>query len=353
MVNFGGWDMPQQYTSIREEHRAVRTAAGLFDVSHMGRYEVTGDGAGEFLQGLLSNDVTKIGPGRAQYTLLCNEEGGIIDDLVVYRPDESGYMLVVNAGNRDKDMDWLLSHRPSGVVIDDRSDDLCLLAFQGPRAQELLPAEGVDLDSIPYFGCRIGAVAGARSIISRTGYTGEDGFELFVPSEQAPAVWDALLEAGAAAGVLPAGLGARDVCRLEAGLRLYGNDMDDSVDPFTAGVGWTVKLGKGEFVGSEALRQLKQAGPGYETVGLKTEGTAIPRHDTRVFQRGRRIGKVTSGTYSFWLNHGIAMAAVQAEQATVGATVEIELRGQTAPATVVGLPFYRGSVRSPAVSGKS
>ncbi len=351
MVNFGGWEMPQQYTTIRDEQRAVRSAAGLFDVSHMGRYQVGGPAAAEFLQGLLTNDVSRIEPGRAQYTLMCNEEGAVIDDLVVYRPDPKGYLLVVNAGNREKDMDWIDSHSRTGVTITDLSDDLALIAFQGPRAQELLPSEGVDLDAIPYFGCGPGRVAGVDGVISRTGYTGEDGFELFVPAERAVDVWDALL--ATAPEVLPAGLGARDVCRLEAGLRLYGNDMDETVDPYTAGLGWTVKLQKGDFVGREALSQLRQAGPGYQTVGLATQGNAIPRHEARVFQRGRRVGKVTSGTYSFWLNHGIAMAAVQVGVGRPGAELEIDVRGQTAAAEVVPLPFYRGSVKSPAASGTS
>jgi glycine cleavage system T protein (aminomethyltransferase) len=232
MVEFAGWEMPQQYRSVKEEQEAVRTAAGLFDVSHMGRFEVHGDAAPEFLQHLVTNDVSRLGANRAQYNLLCRPDGGIIDDLVVYR-SESAWLVVVNAGNREKDLSWIREHAPAGVEVIDRSEELSLIALQGPSAEQLLPAEGVDLATIRYFGMADGLVAGARTLISRTGYTGEDGFEIFVPSSHADAVWATLVEAGAR----PCGLAARDVCRLEAGLRLYGSDMDEGTNPYEAGLG--------------------------------------------------------------------------------------------------------------------
>lgn len=341
IVDFAGWEMPQQYTNVRNEHNAVRTAAGLFDVSHMGRVEFTGQATPDFLQGLVSNDLSRLQPMRAQYNLLCREDGGIIDDLVVYRRDgEPGWSAVINASNREKDMTWMRDHAPPGVELIDRSDDLSLIALQGPKAAAILPATGVDLDAIPYFGSARGEVAGVPSLISRTGYTGEDGFELFVPSEAVAGVWDAILEAGAT----PCGLAARDVCRLEAGLRLYGNDMDDDTNPYEAGLGWTVKLQKGEFTGREALQRLKAEGPHRVIAGLEGAEKTIPRHGAAVSDGQRRVGTVTSGTYSFWLNRGIGMAMVEAEAATVGTRLDVEVRGGPGAARVSELPFYRGSV---------
>jgi len=347
MVDFGGWDLPQQYTSIRDEHVAVRTVAGLFDLSHMGRLDVKGAGAFEYLQGLLTNDVAAVAPGRAQYTLLCREDGGILDDLVIYRRAEEDFLVVVNASNRAKDVAWMRSHLPSGVVLDDRTHDLSLIALQGPKAEALLPAGGIDLASLPYFGFGHWEIDGVPALVSRTGYTGEDGFELFVPSEQAVQVWRAVLEVGRAAGVLPCGLGARDACRLEAGLRLYGNDMDEGTNPYDAGLGWTVKPAKGDFIGSKALAEVKAAGARRRMVGLTTSDRSIPRHDTAVLKAGKPMGLVTSGTWSFFLNKGVAMASVETGAAAPGDRVEMDLRGRNAEADVVDLPIYRGSVKSP------
>jgi aminomethyltransferase len=349
-VNFGGWEMPQQYTSIRDEHRAVRTVAGLFDISHMGRFRIRGERGFEFLQGLLTNDLGRIGPGQAQYTLMCNEKGGILDDLVAYW-DEEGLMTVVNAANRERDLDWMREHAPKGVEVEDRTVDLALIALQGPKAQELLPAGG--LSEIPYFGITATQVAGIRALVARTGYTGEDGFELFVDADDVGRLWDAILAGGQAAGVLPCGLGARDACRLEAALRLYGNDMDESSNPYEAGLGWTVRLKKGDFVGSQALARVKEQGPARELVGLRSLDRAIPRHGSHVEADGREIGLVTSGTYSFWLNQGIGLASVEAGSAPVGTRREFESRGQAGAAEVVQLPFYRGSVHSPAATAKA
>ena len=345
MVEFAGWEMPQQYRSVKEEQEAVRSAAGVFDVSHMGRFEVRGAEAGEFLQRVVTNDVGRLAPNRAQYNLLCRPDGGIVDDLVVYR-SERAWVVVVNAANRDKDLAWLRARAPGGVEVVDRSDELGLLALQGPEAERLLPAEEVDLTALRYFGIAECTVAGARSLISRTGYTGEDGFELFVPAEALGAVWESLLQAG----VRPCGLAARDVCRLEAGLRLYGSDMDESTNPYEAGLGWTVKLAKGDFEGREALVRIKESGPQRELVGLGCADRGIPRHGAAVSLGGRVIGEVTSGTYSFWLGRGIAMASVEAAAAPAGSRVAIATRSGEAAADVVPLPFYRGSVRRTAVA---
>lgn len=340
LVEFAGWDMPQQYASVKEEQEAVRTAAGIFDVSHMGRFEVRGAAAQEFLQGVVTNDVSRLGPNRAQYNLLCRPDGGIIDDLVVYH-SEAAWLVVVNAANREKDLSWLRDRAPNGVEILDRSDELSLVALQGPGAQGILPAEGIDLDGIRYFGMGEGLVAGARTLVSRTGYTGEDGFELFVPSASAGVVWEALVDAGAR----PCGLAARDVCRLEAALRLYGSDMDEQTNPYEAGLGWTVKLAKGDFVGRESLQTIKDDGPRRELIGLRGADRTIPRHGAAVSFEESEIGSVTSGTYSFWLRQGIGMASVRTAAAPAGSRVSVGTRSGDGSAEVVPLPFYRGSAR--------
>ena len=350
MVDFGGWDLPQQYSSIRDEHLAVRTAAGLFDLSHMGRLDVTGEGAGSYLQSLLSNDVDQVEVGRAQYTLLCREDGGILDDLVIYRRSEDDFLVVVNASNRIKDIEWMRSRLVEGVSLVDRTHDLSLIALQGPRAESLLPAGGTDLTGIPYFGFTRGEVGGVPALISRTGYTGEDGFEIFVESARAVDAWRAILAAGSEAGVLPCGLGARDACRLEAGLRLYGNDMDETTDPYDAGLGWTVKLAKGPFLGAEALKASKSRGPRRRMLGLTTPDRTIPRHLDEVRRGGVTIGKVTSGTWSFFLNQGVAMVSFEVGRAAPGDDVELDVRGRAGQGQVVPLPIYRGSVKSPTAS---
>jgi aminomethyltransferase len=350
MVDFGGWELPQQYTSIRDEHIAVRKVAGLFDISHMGRFKVTGAAAFDFLQSLLTNDLSRIAEGRAQYNLMCNEQGGILDDLVVYWGDD-GFFVVVNAANRERDLDWMRSHAPSAVTIEDRTFELALIAFQGPKAEELMPAKG--LGDLPYFGFRPAQVAGTSALVSRTGYTGEDGFEIFVAADRVVKVWDAIVEKGAPHGVLPAGLGARDATRLEAALRLYGNDMDESVNPYEAGLGWTVRVDKPSFIGRAALARVKTDGPKRTLVGLKTAAGDIARHGAAVHNQDRQVGIVTSGTHSFFLGHPIALALVEVASLRVGETAGVDVRGRQASADVVQLPFYRGSARSAAASAKS
>jgi aminomethyltransferase len=350
MVDFGGWELPQQYTSIRDEHIAVRKVAGLFDISHMGRFKVDGEAAFEFLQGLLTNDLSRIGPGRAQYNLMCDEKGGILDDLVVYW-GQDGFFVVVNAANREQDLDWMRIHAPSGVDIEDRTFELALIAFQGPKAEEMMPAKR--LDDLPYFGFRPAQVAGIDALVSRTGYTGEDGFEIFVSADRVVEVWDAILKKGTPHGVLPAGLGARDATRLEAALRLYGNDMDETVNPYEAGLGWTVRLDKGEFIGRDALARVKGDGPKRALMGLKTAPGDIARHGAAVRNGDRPVGSVTSGTHSFFLGYPIALALVEVASLRVGETAGVDVRGRQASAEVVQLPFYRGSARSAAASAKS
>lgn len=350
MVDFGGWELPQQYTSIRDEHFAVRKAAGLFDVSHMGRLVLRGPQAQQYLQGLLTNDIS-IAPGRAVYTLMCKPDGGIIDDLIVYRPAEDTFNVVVNASNREKDVAWMREHLPAGLALDDVTEEVGLIAFQGPRAEELLPSEG--LARLAYFGCTRGEVAGVPALVSRTGYTGEDGFELFIDSASLPEAWDAILDAGRAQGVLPAGLGARDATRLEAALRLYGNDMDETVNPYEAGLGWTVKLAKGDFIGRDPLVRVKEQGARRSLVGLRTEPGSIARHGAAVTAGDRPAGHVTSGTHSFFLGYPVALAMVEAASCRVGDRVSVEVRGRQAPADVVKLPFYRGSARSAATPAGS
>ena len=345
MVDFGGWEMPQQYSSIRDEHFAVRQAAGLFDVSHMGRLRIEGPGAEPYLQGLVTNDVASLASGHAIYSQMCQEDGGIIDDLVAYRQSEDDFLVVVNASNREKDIAWMRRHMPADVTLEDRTNELGLIAFQGPRAHELIPVAGGTGD-IPYFGFRQGNVAGVEGLISRTGYTGEDGFELFIASDRLGGAWDAILQGGKGAGVLPAGLGARDASRLEAALRLWGNDMDETVNPYEAGLGWTVKLDKGDFMGSEALKKIKAEGPRRTLVGLRLQPGDIARHGARVKANGKQVGAITSGTHSFFLGYPIALAMVEAATFRVGDRAVVEVRGREAPAEVVKLPFYRGSAGS-------
>jgi aminomethyltransferase len=353
MVDFGGWEMPQQYTSIKDEHLAVRKAAGLFDVSHMGRMNVVGSGAEGFLQKVVTNDVSSLEPWHAQYNLMCREDGGVVDDLVVYRSAPDDFVVVVNASNREKDFAWLEEHRPKGVTMKDRSEEISLLAFQGPRAEQLLPGGTSDLRAVPYFGFTKAQVAGVAGFVSRTGYTGEDGFELFVPAAQVGDVWDAILEHGRGEGVLPAGLGARDACRLEAALRLYGNDMDETVNPYEAGLGWTVKLAKTAFIGRDALAAVKERGPRRTLVGLKSDPANILRHGSPVKAGGRAVGAVTSGTHSFFLGYPIALALVEVASLRVGEKATVDVRGREAEAEVVRLPFYRGSARSAVAPSKS
>jgi len=344
LVEFAGFEMPVQYAGVIDEHRAVRTAAGLFDVSHMGEFRVHGPGAFDFLQGLTPNDVSKLQPGRAHYSGLLTESGTYIDDLLIYQLGEGDYMLVVNAANRVKDLAWISGHPHDGCEIEDLSDDYALLALQGPKAIEILaPLTGVDLEGLRYYRFAEGEVAGRKAIVSRTGYTGEDGVELYLAPAVAPAVWDALLEAGSGAGLVPAGLGARDTLRLEAGMALYGHEIDAETTPFEAGLSWVVKLDKGEFVGREALVAQREAGVPRKLVGFEIEGRGIAREGHGVFHDDKEVAKVASGSWSPTFEKAIGTALVPPELAEPGTELEIEVRRRRLSAKVAKLPFYRRS----------
>jgi aminomethyltransferase len=339
MVEFGGFDMPLQYTSIRDEHIAVRTRCGLFDLSHMGEVRFTGDGALDAVQHLVTNDVSRLDVGGALYAVMCNADGGIVDDVVVYR-DPGGYLVVINAACRAKDVEWMRDRRGEAAFAD-LSDDLALLAVQGPEAVALVASLTADeVSDLRPFHFKETSVAGVRAAVSRTGYTGEDGFELYVDAPVAAGLWDALLDAGAPKGLVPCGLGARDTLRLEAGLRLYGQDMDDHTDPYSCALGWTVKPQKGDFIGSAALARLDPKHPPRRFAGITLEGRAIARHGQRVFSGGKDVGEVTSGTYSFTLDHSIATVSVDGNL-PLDADLSIDIRGTLAAAAVVPLPFYR------------
>jgi len=327
MVPFAGWEMPVQYEGVIPEHRAVRTDAGVFDVSHMGELEVEGPRAGELLQGALSNDLDRISPGQAQYTLLTNEDGGIIDDLIVYRVGDHSYLLVVNASNRATAYDWLKEREIPGSDVRDVSDECALLAVQGPRAIErlgLLPA--------PAFTFAEATLYGVEVMVNRTGYTGEDGCELLCMSEDAVQLWDAVLDRG----VVPCGLGARDTLRLEVCYPLHGNDIGPETDAISAGLGWACALDK-EFEGVEVLRRVKAEGPERRLVAFVMEDKAIPRHGMAI-EGG---GEVTSGTHSPMLDIGIGMGYVPAAQAQSGTELTIDVRGRPRRARVVKKPIYK------------
>ena len=340
IVEFAGWDMPVQYTGILDEHEAVRTRAGLFDVSHMGEVVFRGPRALPALQRLFTNDLAKCADGQAMYGCLCRESGGIVDDVVVYRRAADDLLVCVNAANRQKDFEWLSGHA-DGADVKNESDEWGQLALQWPAAAGVVQKlTSVRLSSVGTYRFTNGDVAGIPCIIARTGYTGEDGFELFCPPAQAARLWDALVEAGKAEGVVPAGLGARDSLRLEMAYRLYGSDMDDESTPLEAGLGWVVKLDKGEFVGREAMRRQKEAGVPRKLVGFTLTDPGIPRHGYRVLRDGQPVGVVTSGTKSPSLQIPVGLAYVPAALAAEGSTFAVEIRGRAAAARVVKTPFY-------------
>ena len=340
MVPFAGYEMPIQYEGIVAEHRAVRGRAGLFDLSHMGEFFVRGRGAGETLDRLVSSDIAGLAVGQARYGLLTNERGTIVDDVIVYRISEAEYMVVVNAANIAKDRAHVLAHLGEDVAFDDRSFGTALVAIQGPRAVEILASEtDADVRSLPSFGVTQGRVARTRATLARTGYTGEDGFEVFVANTDAAAVWDGLLAAGREAGIKPIGLGARDTLRLEARFSLYGNDIDETTDPIEAGLGWTCKLDKA-FVGRDVIAAKKAAGPKRKIAGLVIQG-GVARHGHEVTQDGDVVGQVTSGTYGPTVEKNIALAYVPTTLSKIGTALAVRIRGKDVPATVVKTPFYR------------
>ncbi|MBI4550711.1 MAG: glycine cleavage system aminomethyltransferase GcvT [Candidatus Latescibacteria bacterium] len=343
MVPFSGWEMPVQYEGILAEHRCVRSAAGLFDVSHMGRVEVHGRDAVAFVNVLTTNDVERLEPGQAQYSAMCDARGGIVDDLLVYRrPDR--ILLVPNAGNRAKDLDWMVAHRAGfDVDIRDVSEETALLALQGPRAPDVLARlTSLPLDEIGYYRFRVGEVCGCEMVVSRTGYTGEDGFELWFPASEAARVWTALIDAGREFRIKPCGLGARDTLRLEMGYCLYGHEIDETTSVLEAGLGWITRFTKSRFIGKEALLAQKAAGLTRRLIGFRLRERGFPRQGYAILHDGQPVGTVASGTVSPSLDVGIGTGYVPVELAKPGTDLEIDVRGKRVPTDVVKLPFYTG-----------
>ncbi len=344
MVEFGGWDMPVQYSGVIAEHIAVREAAGLFDVSHMGEIEVSGVQAFEFLQYVTINDVAALADGQVQYTALCYPDGGVVDDLTLYRFAADSYLLCVNAANTDKDFEWLeklLSESDlSELKLINRSSEYAQLALQGPKAEEILAQlTDTDLTNIKYYWFAEGQVAGVETIISRTGYTGEDGFELYCPTACAVQLWQELMRVGEPLGLLPTGLGARDTLRLEKAYALYGHEITADILPLEARLAWITKLKKGEFVGSQALIAAKEAGLKRKLIGLKLTESGVPRENYPVLCDGREVGYVTSGTMSPCLKQGIALALVKAEIADGEQALQIGIRKRQVATERVKPPF--------------
>ena len=336
-VPFAGWEMPVYYSSIMAEHKAVRTSAGIFDIGHMGAVKVSGQNALQYLQKILSNDVSKLEAGSSQYSIILNESGGVIDDIFVYRlPDH--YMLILNASNTDKDIEWLKKKMPGGAEIKDLKHDLTLLALQGPKSQDLLQKIcKLDLKTLGHHKIAKSQISNIESLISRTGYTGEDGFELFFDRSKAETIWNKLIELGA----VPCGLGARDTLRLEAGMPLYGHEYNEGITPLETGFSFAVKLDKGDFIGRDSLVVHKEEGTSKRLVGIKLNETGIPRQGQKIFKDGKMIGYITSGTMSPTLKVPIGMGYVRSEYSDIGSAFDVDIRGKHIKAEVAKLPFYK------------
>ncbi len=346
MVTFSGWEMPLSYNSIIEEHQCVRTHAGLFDVSHMGKLEISGPQAETAVQYLTTNDVRRLEANQLQYTTMCNEDGGIIDDLTVCRLAADRFLLVVNAGNIDKDFAWVTKHLAAGAEAHNISAAKALLALQGPEAEEILqPLTHDDLSQLAYYRALPTALNGQAVLLCRTGYTGEDGFEVMIDTKQAPDLWQMLMAAGRHVNLLPVGLGARDTLRLEARYLLYGTDMDETTTPFEIGLGWAVKLAKGDFIGREALSRLKEQGARRRLASIMMQERGIPRPHYPVTYRGQPIGEVTSGTLSPTLGQAIGTALVQRDYAKIGTEFTITIRQKGVQARIVRPPFVPHRVK--------
>ncbi len=344
MVDFGGWDMPVQYSGVIDEHLAVRSAAGLFDVSHMGEIEVRGAGALDYIQFLTINDASKLVDEQVQYSAICYEDGGVVDDVTLYRFSAEHYMFCVNAANIEKDFAWMQQVLADGnlpdVELENVSDKVGQIALQGPKAELILSRlTDTDLAAVKYYNFTEGKVDGAECIISRTGYTGEDGFELYCAAEKAEALWTHLLIAGKPEGLVPVGLGARDTLRLEKKYALYGHEITKDINPLEAGLGWITKLDKSSFVGREALVALKEQGVPRRLVGIKMSAPGIPRESYPVFTGDKEVGVVTSGTMSPSLKVGIALALIDSGSAAIGTGVEIGIRNKKVRAEIVKTPF--------------
>ena len=346
MVDFGGWDMPVQYSGVIDEHQAVRQAAGLFDVSHMGEVEVSGSNALAFIQHLTINDASKLVDGQVQYSAMCYPEGGVVDDVTLYRFNESRYLFCVNASNADKDFAWmeqvLAKSAMTDVVLTNRSDEFAQIALQGPNAEKILSGlTDVALADLTYYHFCEGEVAGVKMIISRTGYTGEDGFELYLPASAAVEIWQQLMTSGAPHGLLPIGLGARDTLRLEKGYALYGHELSQEISPLEAGLAWITKLDKDGFVGKAALVTMKADGVPRRRVGLVMQERGIPREGYPVFVGDREVGVVTSGTMSPTLKVGVALALVEPAVAQADTELEVAIRNRRTVAKVARPPFVK------------
>lgn len=341
MVPYAGYEMPVQYAGVNQEHFVVREKVGVFDVSHMGQVFVKGEKSTEYLQHILSNDVTKVAVGQAQYNAMTNEKGGIVDDLIIYKMDENEWLVVVNASNIEKDWEWMNRQNAVGAELLNKSDEMSLLAIQGPKAIESMQSlTDVNLADIPFYHFVVGNFAGFENvIISATGYTGSGGFEIYFSNEQADGMWDKVLEAGKDFGIEPCGLAARDTLRLEKGYCLYGNDINEETSPLEAGLGWVTKLDTG-FVGADVLKQQKEAGVERKLVGFKMIERGVPRHDYKVVDDNENtIGIVTSGTQSPMLKQGIGLAYVHTDFAKVGTSIRIQIRDKNVLAEVVKTPF--------------
>ena len=343
MIEFFGWEMPVEFSGLIDEHLAVRQKAGLFDVSHMGEILISGKQALDFVQYLTPNNAARLTPEKAQYSCLTTPRGTFVDDLLVYCLDQERYLLVVNCANSDKDYEWILSHKDGfDVEVENKSDDYTQLALQGPRALEILkPLIEVNLEEMRSFGSSWGKIAGEKVLVSRTGYTGEDGFEIYTLSSQPEKIWDAILERGKSFGLLPIGLGARNTLRLEAKLMLYGNDIDETTTVLEAGLGWLVKFKKGEFLGREALLKQKKDGVKKKLVGFEVIERGIARSHYPVFIKGEKVSEVTSGTFSPYLRKSIGLTYLPLEYTEEGTEFEIGIRDKKVKARVVPTPFYK------------
>lgn len=343
LVPFGGWEMPVQFSSIKEEHEAVRTRAGLFDVSHMGEVEVSGPDALALVQKLTTNDASKIAVGQAQYSVMCYPDGGTVDDLLVYRTGEQKYLLVINAGNINKDVDWIYQHTSGDVTVTNISNQIAQIALQGPLSEQILQRlTNENLSNLrPFTFLNDVAIGGIPTLISRSGYTGEDGFELYFPSEHAPAMWNLLMDTGKEDGLIACGLGARDTLRFEARLPLYGQELSATISPIEAGMGFAVKVDKGDYIGRDALALQKEQGAPRKLVGLEMIDRGIPRTHYPVYRDGELIGEVTTGTQSPTLKINVGLALIKSEYAVLDEVVEVEIRGKRLHAKIVKTPFYK------------
>ncbi len=345
IIEFGPWLMPVYYTSVIEEHNTVRNRVGLFDVSHMGEFTIKGKDALVFVQRLITNDTSHLDNNQALYTPICNDKGTIIDDLLVYKFSDERFMLVVNASNIEKDYKWIeeIARRfGKDIVLKDISDETSLLALQGPKSQEILQkVTNLDLSQIKYYWFQEGTVEGSQAIISRTGYTGEDGLEIYIKPEYAPKVWNRILEIGKEEGIKPIGLGARDTLRLECAMLLYGNDIDETKTPLETNIAWAVKFNQEDFIGKEALLKQKEEGVKQRLVGFELIERGIPRHNYPILKDGKRIGIVTSGSFSPTLKKGIGLGYVKADFTKEGTKIQIQIREEPVKARIVKTPFYK------------